>query len=77
MPRDAVQLLHEALELPEEARAALADSLLNSLDAEVDADAEESWHEEIELRLESLNDGSVQLRPWNEVQARLRDHLRS
>ncbi len=65
------------MELPEEARAALADSLLDSLDTEVDADAEQVWREEIERRLESLNNGSVQLQPWNEVQARLRNRIQS
>jgi len=41
MARDAAQLFHEAMELPEEARAALADSLLDSLEAEIDPDAEQ------------------------------------
>jgi putative addiction module component (TIGR02574 family) len=77
MPRDAAQLLHEAMGLPDEARAALADSLLDSLDTEVDADAEQLWREEIDRRLESLNNGSVELLPWSEVQARLRARLQS
>jgi len=77
MARDAAQLLHEAMELPEEARAALADSLLDSLDTEVDADAEQVWREEIERRVESLNNGSVQLQPWNEARARLRNRIQS
>jgi putative addiction module component (TIGR02574 family) len=55
MARDAAQLLHEAMELPVEARAALADSLLDSLDSEIDADAENLWREEIERRLASLD----------------------
>jgi putative addiction module component (TIGR02574 family) len=75
MARDATQLLHEAMELPAEARAALADSLLDSLDSEIDADAEQLWREEIESRLASLNDRSVQLIPWSEVQTRLRSRL--
>jgi hypothetical protein len=36
MAKDAGQLLKEALSLTPEARAALADSLLESIDAEVD-----------------------------------------
>jgi putative addiction module component (TIGR02574 family) len=63
------------MELPAEARAALADSLLNSLDSEVDTDAEQLWREEIELRLASLDDGSAQLIPWSEVHARLSARL--
>jgi putative addiction module component (TIGR02574 family) len=72
MARDPAQLLHEAMELPVEARAALANSLLDSLDSEIDADAEQLWRQEIERRLASLNDQSVQLVPWSEVQKRLR-----
>ena len=77
MSRDAAELLNEAMELPAEARAALADSLLDSLDSEVDPDAEQSWRDEIEARLASLNDGQVQLIPWDEVRSRLRTRLQS
>jgi len=63
------------MELPDEARAALAGSLIDSLDSEIDADAEQLWREEIERRVASMNDGSVQLVPWHEVQARLRARL--
>ena len=71
MPREAAQILHEALELPPEQRAALADSLLNSLDTEVDADVEQAWQDEIERRIESVRNGTTELVPWEEVQARL------
>jgi putative addiction module component (TIGR02574 family) len=77
MSRNPDQLLHEAMELPAEARAALANSLLNSLDTEVDADAEEAWREEIERRIASLDRGTAQLVPWEEVQARLLHRLRA
>jgi hypothetical protein len=40
MKRDAAEILKEALELPTEARAVLAGSLLDSLDTDVDEDAE-------------------------------------
>ena len=39
MKRDAAEILKDALALPTEARAALAGSLLDSLDTEVDEDA--------------------------------------
>jgi putative addiction module component (TIGR02574 family) len=75
MPREAALLLHEALELPPEQRAALADSLLGSLDTEVDADAEQAWREEIERRVGSVEDASVRLVPWKDVQARIARRL--
>lgn len=40
MSRDVEQILKDALALPPEARAALADSLLDSLDTSVDEQAE-------------------------------------
>ena len=40
MKRDAAEILKEVLQLPTETRAALAGSLLDSLDTEVDEDAE-------------------------------------
>jgi len=42
------QLLQEALELPQPARAALADSLIESLDEEVDENPEAAWAAETE-----------------------------
>ena len=54
MPKDAAELLKDALSLPIEARAALADSLLESLDCDVDDDSEEVWREEIRRRLREL-----------------------
>jgi putative addiction module component (TIGR02574 family) len=76
MPREAAQLLHEALELPPEQRAALADSLLGSLDSDVDPDAEQAWRDEIERRVASVDDGSANLVPWSDVYARLHRGVR-
>jgi hypothetical protein len=45
MQKDVAELLRDALSLPPEARAALVDSLLESLDVEVDDDAEARWQE--------------------------------
>jgi hypothetical protein len=43
MKRDAAEILKDAMALPSEARAALAGSLLDSLETEVDEDAEAAW----------------------------------
>jgi putative addiction module component (TIGR02574 family) len=76
MPRDAGDLLKEALDLPTAARAALADSLLASLDAEVDENAEEMWRAEICRRLKEIDCGAVTPIPWYDVQRSLRARLR-
>ena len=71
MNRDAGEILKDALALPSETRAALADSLWDSLDPEVDADAEEAWRKEIHRRLAELDSGAVKAIPWSEARARL------
>ena len=75
MAKDAGQLLKEALSLPPEARAALADSLLESIDAEVDEDAESKWRDEIRKRMAELDSGAVRAISWSEVETRLRQRL--
>ena len=71
MSRDAGEILKEALALPPEARAALADYLWDSLDAEVDPDVEEFWRQEIRRRIAQLDSGAVAAIPWSEARARL------
>ena len=71
MNRDAGEILKEALALPAEARAAMADSLWDSLDQETDPGAEEAWLKEIRRRVEELDSGAVTAIPWSEARARL------
>jgi len=77
MSRDAAEILKDALALPAEARAALADSLLESIDAEVDADAEAAWQSEIQRRVAELDSKAVTTIPWAEVRSRLMATLRN
>jgi putative addiction module component (TIGR02574 family) len=76
MQKDAAELLRDALSLPPEARAALVDSLLESLDVEVDHDAEARWQEEIQRRLQQIDSKAAALIPWDEAQRRLKARLR-
>jgi len=71
MNRSAVEILREALALPMDARAALVDSLLDSLDSTVDPHAEELWQQEILKRAKELDSGSVKTVPWVELRSRL------
>jgi putative addiction module component (TIGR02574 family) len=57
--------------LPLEARAALIGPLVDSLDTEVDEDAEEAWREEIRRRLQEIDSGATKLVPWDEARRRL------
>lgn len=75
MARDTDELLQEALNLPTEARATLADSLLESLDSEVDVDSDEAWREEAVRRVGEIDSGAVQLVSWEEAKKRLHARL--
>ena len=77
MSRGTGELLKEALTLPAEARAALVDSLLDSLDTEVDAPAEAAWQIEIRRRAAELDSKAVSAIPWAKVRSRLLATLRN
>jgi putative addiction module component (TIGR02574 family) len=71
MRKEAAELLREALSLPPKGRAALADSLLESLDQEVDDGAEQASLDEIQKRLQEIDTGGVAMVPWDEAERRL------
>jgi len=71
MKRDAAEILKDALNLPPEARAALAGSLLDSLDQAIDEDAEAAWEGEIGTRLKELDEGKVRPVSWAEARRRI------
>jgi len=72
--RNAVDILKEALALPSKERAALAASLLDSLDSDVDEDAEAAWAIEMDRRVTELDAGAVKTIAWAEVRRRLAAH---
>ena len=67
MKTNLANILKEALKLPPEGRAAIAGSLLASLDKTVDADAEAAWETEIERRVRELDSSSVPTVGWAEA----------
>jgi putative addiction module component (TIGR02574 family) len=71
METSTAELLKQALALPSDARAAMAESLLASLDDGVDENAAEAWRIEVSRRAEELNSQTVQALTWSEVQARI------
>jgi len=71
MKQNIAEILKEALKLPQEARAALAGTLIDSLDETVDRDAESEWETEIVKRLKEIDEGKVNLIPWVEARARI------
>jgi hypothetical protein len=57
MDPEVERILVEARRLPILRRAALAASILETLDESADPDAERKWDEEADLRLQELEDG--------------------
>jgi putative addiction module component (TIGR02574 family) len=71
MKENIAHILKQALRLPPEARAALAGSLIDSLDEPLDRDAESAWEAEIASRIQEIDEGKVALIPWAEARARI------
>ena len=67
MKNETSELLEKALKLPAEARAALAGSLIESLDETIDEDAEAAWADEIAQRIRDLDSGKAKTIPWSKA----------
>ena len=68
---DPKALLTEALRLSPEERAALAGELIQSLETDVDADAEAEWSAESRSRLAQVDAGQATTIPWAEARRRI------
>ncbi len=77
MARDVIEILEDALALPLEARGVLINSLVDSLDSEVDENAEDLWQKEILNRVEQINRQEARTEPWSAVRAQLTTRVRS
>lgn len=71
MKSSAKDILNRALEMSENDRAAIAERLIESLDAKPDRNVEEAWQQEIQRRLSELDHGDVECVPWEEVRSRM------
>ena len=65
------EVFDAALALPEDDRAKLAEKLVESLDGDVSADAEDAWAAEIERRLAKIDAGQAKLLSMEDAVARL------
>jgi putative addiction module component (TIGR02574 family) len=73
MPLSIQQIESEALSLPADERARLAEALIESLDE--DERIERAWAEEVERRAEDLRTGRVKGVSHEEVMASVKDLL--
>ena len=67
MSPEAKNIIHDALQLPRDIRALIAEKLLESLDYEEPFELSKKWKEEIERRCQGIDNGSVQLVPGDQV----------
>ena len=70
MSPDVSDLLKRALALSVDERAALANTLLDSLEAPSQS-VQEAWDEEVARRIEDLNAGKAVSVPWEQLQRQL------
>ncbi len=69
-------LFARAHQMPPSDRAALAQRILLSLEAnDFDADSEAAWAAELEVRLARIEQGNFQARDWREALAQIRQSL--
>jgi putative addiction module component (TIGR02574 family) len=59
--------MKEALQLPREARALIAEKLLESLDFDEPFELSEEWRQEIARRCREIDQGEVELIPGEQV----------
>jgi putative addiction module component (TIGR02574 family) len=65
MIANAQEILQTALQLPDNERADLAASLIESLDQTFDTDAQDAWAQEVSRRVAEIDSGAVATVSWN------------
>jgi putative addiction module component (TIGR02574 family) len=79
MGTEVSDLLKRALSLPVDERAALANTLLDSLnladDDQADDSVEEAWDKEVARRMKDLDAGRAVTVPWEELRIQLLTRL--
>ncbi len=71
MSRSVAEVFDAALALDEDNRAQLVAKLVESLDGDVDADAEDAWAAEIERRLAKITSGRANSLSMDDAIARM------
>ncbi|NIM18535.1 MAG: addiction module protein [Candidatus Aminicenantes bacterium] len=75
MIQSSEEVTAQAMALPPDARALLADRLLNSLDSPGREEIDRLWAEEAERRVQQIKNGEVELLPGEEVFEEIRKSL--
>jgi putative addiction module component (TIGR02574 family) len=75
MSPETEKVIEKALQLPKDARALLAEKLLESLDYEEEFEVPPEWREEVHRRCRELDGGKARLVPGDQVFEELREKL--
>jgi putative addiction module component (TIGR02574 family) len=67
MAPDAQEILDAALKLNDQEKAAIAASLIESLDPEYEEGCDEAWAAEVAKRMREIDNGVVKTVPWSEA----------
>ena len=70
MAKTTEKVLSDALELPPQARAFLAERLIESLDVEAGPPLSQAWREELKRRCKEVDDGVAEFGDADKVFAR-------
>lgn len=65
-------VLENALNMPHEQRAFIANQLIDSLDKNIDADVEIAWQKEIQRRMADAGKGKTVFMSWEDAKTRLK-----
>jgi putative addiction module component (TIGR02574 family) len=68
----AEQIVQQALELPEDDREWIVETLNKTVSSSEKASVDEAWIAEAKRRMDEIDEGKVQLIPGEEVMSRLR-----
>lgn len=71
MTKATEAVLAEALRLGRTERTVLATELLASLDGPADPGAQAEWEVEVQRRVHAIDDGTLELEPWDDVKRRI------
>jgi putative addiction module component (TIGR02574 family) len=71
MDPEVQRILDQAHLLPPDHRAALAATILESLDGEPDPDAARAWEAELDRRQAGLKEGRVRAVPWEDARRQI------
>ncbi len=67
MATELEKVLEQALSLPGLERLSVARRILESVEPQASEEVERAWEEEIVKRVEKIDSGTAEFRPWEEI----------